>query len=413
MYTVIKKCRLCGNRNLVQVLDLGIQYLTGTFPRRTDGIGITKGPLSLVKCFGGKDTCGLSQLEHNYDSEELYGSNYGYRSGLNEKMVCHLESKVNAITAFIDLKEGDLVIDIGSNDGTTLNFFPEYLMRLGIDPTAEKFRNFYKPGIKIIADFFSDTLINRETSGKKAKVITSFSMLYDLSDPLEFVSQVKNILDKNGVWVFEQSYLYSMFEQLAYDTICHEHLEYYELFQIEWMLEKVGLRVIDVEVNDVNGGSFSVIAAHNSSSFSVNDANIENFRAKELSKRMRGISLFTDFRKNVETHRDELKSLLQTYKKENLRIFGLGASTKGNVILQYCGFGPEDIIAIGEINPDKNGAYTSGSWIPIVSESEVLRQNPDVLLVLPWHFKSFFEQSKTFKGLNLLFPLPTINIIKV
>ena len=410
MYKAIEKCRLCGNQELVQVLDLGMQYLTGTFPRQPNGAGITRGPLSLVKCLGNEDTCGLLQLGHNYEPAELYGLNYGYRSGLNEKMVRHLESKVNAISTLIDLKPEDLVIDIGSNDGTTLGFFPEHLMRLGIDPTAEKFNDLYKPGIEVIADFFSDDLINKKTSGKKAKVVTSFSMLYDLENPIDFATQVKNVLAEDGIWVFEQSYVHSMIEELAYDTVCHEHLEYYELFQIEWMLEKVGLRVIDVEINDINGGSFSVVAAHRSSGYIANNARIEDVRSKELEKKERGMSLFLDFRKNVESHRDQLIELMQKYNDENMRVFGLGASTKGNVLLQYCGFGPEDVVAIGEINPDKNGAYTPGSWIPIVSESEVLRQQPDVLLVLPWHFRAFFEQSKTFQGLNLLFPLPKISV---
>ena len=387
-----------------------MQYLTGTFPRQPNGAGITKGPLSLVKCLGDEGTCGLLQLAHNYEPAELYGLNYGYRSGLNEKMVRHLESKVNAISTLIDLQPEDLVIDIGSNDGTTLGFFSEHLMRLGIDPTAEKFRDLYKPGIEVIADFFSEELVNNKTSGKKAMVVTSFSMLYDLENPIDFATQVKNVLAEDGIWVFEQSYSHSMIEELAYDTVCHEHLEYYELFQIEWMLEKVGLRVIDVEINDINGGSFSVVAAHKSSSYVANNTRIEGIRSTELNKRARGMSLYLDFRKNVESHRVQLIEIIQKYNDKNMRVFGLGASTKGNVLLQYCGFGPENLIAIGEINPDKNGAYTPGSWIPIVSESEVLRQKPDVLLVLPWHFRSFFEQSKTFQGLNLLFPLPKISL---
>jgi NDP-4-keto-2,6-dideoxyhexose 3-C-methyltransferase len=411
MYKAIEKCRLCGNQELVQVLDLGMQYLTGTFPRQPNGAGVTRGPLSLVKCLGNEDTCGLLQLGHNYEPSELYGLNYGYRSGLNEKMVRHLESKVNAISDLIDLEPEDLVIDIGSNDGTTLGFFAEHLMRLGIDPTADKFRDLYKPGIEVIADFFSDELINKRTSGKKAKVITSFSMLYDLENPIDFATQIKNILAEDGVWVFEQSYAHSMIEELAYDTVCHEHLEYYELFQIEWMLEKVGLRVIDVEINDVNGGSFSVVAAHSSSGYIANNARLEDVRSKELRKKARGMSLFLDFRNNVESHRDQLTELMRKYNDANMRVFGIGASTKGNVLLQYCGFGPENIIAIGEINLDKSGAYTPGSWIPIVSESEVLRQKPDVLLVLPWHFREFFEQSKKFQGSNLLFPLPKISLI--
>ena len=284
MIIEITQCRICGNQNIEEVLNLGEQFLTGTFPRITEDYRIPRGPLKLVKCVGTNDVCGLLQLGHSYDLEELYGTNYGYRSGLNYRMVQHLESKVKAILDFVYLEDNDLVIDIGSNDGTTLGFFPDDLVRVGVDPTAEKFREHYKPDLRIIADFFRASAIQNCQPDRKAKVITSFSMFYDLEDPLDFALQIREVLHKDGVWVLEQSYLPTMLERLAYDTICHEHLEYYALSQIVWILDRAGLKLIDVELNDVNGGSFSIIAAHNDANYHVNSKRINQilFQEKEL-----------------------------------------------------------------------------------------------------------------------------------
>lgn len=406
-----KSCRVCGNTELVPVLDLGEQYLTGTFPRTTDGKNLTKGPLRLVKCHGGESTCGLLQLEHSYDPSEMYGANYGYRSGLNYRMVQHLKGKVERILNFVDLQPGDLVVDIGSNDGTTLGFYPESLTLVGVDPTAGKFLDFYRNDIRVIPDFFSYKAINDAFPGKRAKVISSFAMFYDLERPVDFASEIQQFLHPEGIWVFEQSYLPSMLQTTAYDTVCHEHVEYYGLAQIEWILDKVGMRVIDVELNDTNGGSFSVVAAHKNSSHKMNVINVATVRKVESEAKLGSLDTYSDFGKRVERNKSELTTLIHKYKSEGKRVCGIGASTKGNVILQYCGFGSADIEMIGDINSDKFGSFTPGSWIPIRSEAEVLDSRPDILLVLPWHFREFFLSNTSFAGRNLLFPLPQIELV--
>lgn len=411
MPQVTSSCRVCGNTELVPVLDLGEQYLTGTFPRTPDPQNLTKGPLRLVKCHGGESVCGLLQLEHSYDQSEMYGANYGYRSGLNAGMVKHLKGKVTRILEFIDLQPGDLVVDIGSNDGTTLGFYPESLTLVGVDPTAHKFADFYRSHIHVISDFFSGKLISSAFPGKAAKVITSFSMFYDLERPVIFASEIQAALHPEGVWVFEQSYLPSMLKTTAYDTVCHEHLEYYGLAQIEWILDKVGMHVVDVELNDTNGGSFSVVAALKNSSHKVNVVNIAAVRKLESDAKLGSLDTYRDFGKRVESNKSELIALIHKYKDDGKRVCGIGASTKGNVILQFCGFGPSDIEMIGDINPDKYGAFTPGSWIPIRSEAEVLDSRPDVMLVLPWHFREFFLSNPSFAGRHLLFPLPKIGLV--
>ena len=411
MITQIKKCRICDNSELVPVVDLGEQYLTGVFPlQKTETL--LKGPLRLVKCHGGERVCGLLQLEHSYDLKQLYGDNYGYRSGLNASMVCHLQAKVAEILERCDLNNGDLVIDIGSNDGTTLAEYPEFLKLVGIDPTGEKFKSYYEKHIALIPDFFSSDLITSLYPGKKAKVVTSFSMFYDLEDPIDFACQVAGILDPyNGIWMLEQSYMPLMLERTAYDTICHEHLEYYGLKQIVWLMDKAGLEVVDVKLNDVNGGSFSVIVAHKGSRhddiYNVADGLI----ASELSKGLSNLEPYKQFACLAEENKQSIQDFVQMAKREGKRVCGLGASTKGNVILQYCGFGLDDIEVIGDVNKDKHGALTPGTWIPIEAEEIVLESRPDYLIVLPWHFRDFFLESPKFKGKNLVFLLPYLETV--
>ena len=262
-FKAVSACRICGNNHLIDVVDLGEQYLTGVFPRTAEATHLTNGPLQVVKCYGDDNVCGLVQLRHTYDAGEMYGDNYGYRSGLNASMVAHLHGKIRAITARVKFTPGDLVIDIGSNDGTSLAAYPDHLIRVGIDPVVEKFRNYYPPGVTLIPALFSADLMAEQFPARKAKVITSFSMMYDLEEPLRFVREIASLLDPEyGLWVFEQSYLPLMLERMGFDTICHEHIEYYGLRQIEWLLDRAGMRIVDVEFNDVNGGSFSVTAAH-------------------------------------------------------------------------------------------------------------------------------------------------------
>ena len=253
----INNCRFCKSNNLTNVVNLGKQTLTGVFPISPNE-KITKGPLILCLC----KNCSLLQLRHSFDLNEMYGKNYGYRSSLNSSMVVHLKNKAINLKKKYHIKKNHYVIDIGSNDGTFLNFFSGYQNLIGIDPTIKKFKKFYRKEIKKIEDFFPSNQIEKILNSKKVKLITSISMFYDLENPLQFVENIKNLLDKEGIWHFEQSYMPSMLKQNSYDTICHEHLEYYSLSIIKKILNKGGLKILDVDLNDINGGSFSVTAGH-------------------------------------------------------------------------------------------------------------------------------------------------------
>ena len=401
-YQKIQQCRVCGNRELVEVLDLGEQALTGYFPADA-GEQVPSMPLKLVKCHGGDDVCHLLQLAHTYNLEEMYGESYGYRSGLNPSMVEHLSGKIEKIKGAVPLKEGELVLDIGSNDGTSLGFYPGELMRIGIDPTAEKFSRFYPKGTTLVADFFSQTVFDCISCGKKAKVITSFSMFYDLPDPVSFARDIAAALDENGVWVLEQSYMPTMLAKRSYDTVCHEHLEYYGLRQIKWIVERAGLKIVDVEFNDVNGGSFSVAVCHQNSSGQSNEKFVSQVLQQE--KQFQTLEPYHHFAREVEASREQLLTRLNSIRSEGKNVAVLGASTKGNVILQYCQIDTSLVSVVAEVNSDKYGKFTPGSKVPIESEKTVLEANPDYLLVLPWHFKAFFESAEQFKDKKLIYPL--------
>ena len=411
MYKKIEKCMICGNTHLECVLDLGEQMLTGVFPRDKNA-KVTTGPLRLVKCTGDEKTsCGLLQLENSYDLGEMYGENYGYRSGLNASMVAHLHKKVERIQGLVALNKGDLVIDIGSNDSTTLQAHPSTgLMLVGVDPTGVKFHSYYPPHIQLIPDFFSATLIKAQFPNRQAKVVTSFSMFYDLEDPMGFMRQVYDVLADDGVWVFEQSYMPTMLETNSFDTVCHEHLEFYALKQIKWMTDRVGFKILDVEFNDVNGGSFSITVGKSLGNAEVIPA-VQKILDDERAKGLDTLVPFEAFAKRVANSKDELLNFLKVTHAEGKTVAALGASTKGNVLLQYCGITEKDIPFVGEVNAEKYGCYTPGTWLPIVPENDLLQNEPDYLLVLPWHFKKFFLAKRKWKHAKLVFPLPTLEIV--
>ncbi len=403
----IHACRICGNTTLPKVLDLGNQVLTGLFPRSKDAV-LTAGPLQLLKCHGKDGCCELVQLAHDYDLVEMYGENYGYRSGLNRSMVRHLASKVEWLQKRRPLNPGDVVLDIGSNDGTTLGLYPDNLTLLGIDPTIKKFGHHYAKHIQKVPDFFTAKSFKAAMGEKKARIITSISMFYDLPAPLEFVKEVAAVLADDGIWHLEQSYLPLMVETHGYDTVCHEHLEYYGVTQLKWMTSRAGLRITDIELNDINGGSFAVTIEKGTGP----DAPIvAELIAKEQS--LQSLELWSRFAADVARHRTELLSTLTKLKADGKKVFGLGASTKGNVLLQYCGITADLLPCIAEVNPDKFGCFTPGTKIPIVSEEQARAEKPDVFFVLPWHFRAgFLEREKPFfaSGGKLMFPLPEISL---
>lgn len=409
MYTEIKKCRVCRSHDLLTVLSLGQQSLTGVFPKKSDA-QLTKGPLDLLWC----SHCGLLQLKQSYSLSEMYGENYGYRSGLNASMVRHLQQKIHSLESRLSLSPRDIVLDIGSNDATSLRSYASTCRKIGMDPTGKKFAQYYTDDIVLVPDFFSADAFRASFPGEKAKIITSIAMFYDLEDPLHFVRDIESILDTDGVWHFEQSYMPSMLRTNAYDTVCHEHLEFYTFKVIVNMLEQCGLRVLDVQTNAVNGGSFAVTACRQDAPYRSNGPIIHWLLEQENDMGLDTPKPYRDFEERVFRHRRNLKMLIESLVDDGKVIAGYGASTKGNVLLQFCGLDSSHIRCIAEVNEDKFGSFTPGTNIPILSEAEVRALQPDYMLVLPWHFKhTILEREKEFleHGGKFIFPLPEIEIV--
>ena len=357
----------------------------------------------------------LVQLKHTFEPTEMYGDNYGYRSGLNNSMVQHLIGKANYLIELSDLQPGDVVVDIGSNDCTTLKAFPDYVKRIGIDPTIKKFSKYYPEEIPYVADFFSEESYRSIEKDKNAKLIMSIACFYDLDDPVSFVRDIRSVLSDDGMWHFEQAYLPSTLRSLSYDTACHEHIEYYSMLSVQNILERAGMKIVDVTLNDINGGSFAVTACKDTNtSIKVNSAVINWMIDEEYKMGLHTTKPYFDFAQRTYEHRDSLIDLVRSLRADGKTIYGYGASTKGNVLLQWCGFTSDDITAIGEVNSDKFGCVTPGTNIPIISEQEVKDLNPDYMIVLPWHFKNgIIQREKEYmkSGGKFIFPLPNIQII--
>lgn len=396
----VRHCLLCGTGDLEPVLNLGIQAFTGIFPASVED-EVPAGPLELVRCLG---ECGLTQLSRIYPNQLLYGENYGYRSGLNASMVRHLHAIAGKASDRVTLLPGDTVLDIGSNDGTLLGMYPRGLHLVGIDPTARQFAQYYRDDIERIPEFFAARLLG----GRQAKIVTSVAMLYDLADPVWFAHEIARVLAPDGVWITEQSYLPTMLKRTAYDTVCHEHLEYYGLRQIQYIAQRTGFVILDVEFNDTNGGSFIVVLGRCGES---SDA-VRSTLAAESSI---DSGVYRDFECAVEARRSELREWLRMRRVCGELVGGYGASTKGNVLLQYCGVTPTDLPWIAEVNERKYGHVTPGTGIPIISEEEAKRLSPDYLLVLPWHFRDHIiqkESSYLLSGGALVFPLPSLDVVQ-
>ncbi len=404
-----KFCRISKKNDLITVCDFGKHALCGYFPSSTSE-NLEFGRLSLAW----SPSSELLQLEDDLCIDNMYGENYGYRSGLNTSMISHLERKVKYLISIVGEDNCECVLDIGSNDGTLLSFYPKNVKRIGMDPTIKKFKDYYSKDIKAIPEFFDANTFLKNSNNKKADIITSIAMFYDLKDPNYFVANIAECLSLDGIWNLEQSYMPSMLSKNAYDTVCQEHIEYYSLKVIKDLLEANNLKVIDVAFNNINGGSFSVIAGHKNSKHIPNNAVINWILSKEYKLNLHTPTPYREFEHKAYQHKNDLMELIHNLNSNGKRIAGYGASTKGNVILQFCNISAKDIFGIAEVNPDKFGKFTPVTNIPIKSENEIKDEKPDYLLVLPWHFRENIisrEQAFIRNGGKLIFPLPEIEIV--
>lgn len=406
----IINCRNCQKKKFYNIFSLGKLSYSGKFSNNSK-INIPKEYLTLIMC----KSCKLIQLDRNFNPKYMYSSEYGYKSGINKTMREHLSLTVKDLKKKVNLKNGDLVLDIASNDATLLNNYKKNIIKIGIDPILNKFRSEYKKVDYKINNFFSYRPIKKLNLKKKFKIITAISMFYDLKDPNKFLKDVKKILDeKRGIFLLEQTDLYSIVKNNLFDTICHEHLEYYSCRVINDMLKKNNLRILDIKRNSINGGSIRFYISSNTSVYKSNIKFIKTIMNEENKLNLDKVYTYKIFYKKIISIKYSLLKIIKNLKKNSQKICGYGASTKGNILLQFFGINNKHLEHISDRNPAKNGHYTPGTKIKIVSEKESRRCDPNYYLVLPWHFKSEIlerEKKLLYKGTKFIFPLPTIKII--
>jgi hypothetical protein len=409
IYSAVSECRICLSAQLESVLDFGNLALTGVFLE--SGSDVALAPMELGRCV----ECGLVQLLHNYELDELYGSSYGYESHLNGSMREHLNKKARMLEKrFLKDLSSPVVVDIASNDGFLLHGYSVEGTFIGIDPLLDNFSDYYPSKVTKIKDFFSSEIYFQSVK-TKAHLVTSLSVLYDINDPVQFARDVHSILEEEGIWHLEQSYLPLMVDTLSYDTICHEHLTYLRLKDIQEILTRTGFKIIDVSLNSVNGGSIAVTAIKTRKEILQNPF-VNHLMRNEIESGYVSGKAMHEFSNRAKSHRNDLIQLIDEYQSSGFTIVGLGASTKGNVLLQWLGLTDRQVQAIGDINPRKFGNQCPGSGIKIVSEQEIIENanNSTIAIVLPWHFREgIIRNCEAFLGKDakLLFPLPRIEIV--
>lgn len=418
MHLVYRKtCRICGSSALTKVIDLGEQYLQGSFIKPgKETPPLRKIPTKLVRCDPtiDEEACGLLQTEISVPAVILYSA-YWYRSGTNQTMRDHLKSIADVASDFVG-KADARVLDIGCNDGTLLFSYPGSFVKFGVDPSD--IAREIPGGVTVIQDTFPSHELNGLIDDQRFDIVTSIAMFYDLENPVDFVEQVKAILSEEGIWIFEVSYMPAMLAMNSYDTICHEHLEYYSFSVIENLMQRCGMKVVKVEFNSINGGSIRCYVTHVSNfkfKSRENRQTLEQVRQQEFDLELDTDKPYKNFQNRINRHKEELSGMLKALKREGKKIHIYGASTKGNTILQWCGLDNTIIDYAADRNLDKDGARTIGTDIPIVSEEKSRAMKPDYYLVLPWHFRDeFLDREKVFldEGGGLIFPLPAIEVIK-
>jgi NDP-4-keto-2,6-dideoxyhexose 3-C-methyltransferase len=407
-------CRICGSKRFESVIDLGRQFIASAFVGDVVPENLNRPyPTEVMRCVEG---CGLVQLRHSIHRNLLYVDGYGYRSGTNELMRTNLRSITAGVESVIHLQAGDTVLDIGCNDGTLLDSYQvKGLEKVGFEPISSIARIARDKGIAVINDFFSGWRYLEERPGRKPRAVTSIAMFYDLEEPQEFAKDVAGLLADDGVWVIELSYLPTMLEKVSFDTVCHEHLEYYTLRQIEWMAERAGLTVNRVEFNDVNGGSIRVFLCLRGHEWhETHGETVEAVRRKEKALKLDSDEPYRKFRDASKRIGQELQDLLRKLKAEGKKVYVYGASTKGNTLLQFCGIDHSLIGKAADRNPEKWGRHTLGTNIPIISEEQARADKPDYFLVLPWHFFSGFvtrEAEFLARGGKFILPVPRVTVV--
>jgi hypothetical protein len=410
IYRNITTCRICKSEDLVEVLDFGKQYLATNFIRTNDGhpLSDVKLPLTVVLC----RHCGMVQLRETVTRALLYRE-YFYRSGTNPMMRAALQDVVRDVLATAPLRDGDTVLDMGANDGTMLSFYPANLRRVGIEPATNIDWSRLDGGIRMHNGFFTAENAERATGGAKCRVVTSVAMLYSVEDLHQVVADVKSILAEDGLWLVQASYLPATIEKMAFYDVCHEHLYYFTLRSVGHLLREHGLRIVHATTNDVNGGSIRLHVTHESNPV-PESPQLQRLVAEEEAMKLKDLATYREFARRVDELREKVNRYIHQEMGSGGLVIGLGASTKGNVLLQYFGIDKQTLPYISERNPEKVSLRTLGTDIELISEEKARELNPSDMLVLIHSFKDEIvrrEEPYLRQGGRLLFPLPYCHLV--
>ena len=419
---IIDKCRVCGRGELEPIWSLGDLYVSDFLDANVQNNENAKAPLDVVFCDSEKGGCGLLQLKHTVSHEAMY-RNYWYRSGINRTMKEELGDVVEKVKSITSFKAGDSVIDIGSNDSTMLRLYgADGLKTVGFEPAKNLVEKYGREGVtKIITDFFNAESWKKEYGDIKAKVITAIAMFYDLDEPNKFVADLAECLEDDGLIIIQMLYLPSFLKRNAFDGICHEHLEYYSLFSLENLLTRHGLEIFDAEYRPINEGTLRFYIRKKGKGENLKiipgaEKRLKEFRDEEKAMGLSSKRAYDDFVARVDEIKKKTNAFIDGELMKGKKIYGYGASTKGNTLLQYFNLDNTKLIAIADRNPDKWGKKTVGTNIPIVSEEDARKENPDYFFILPWHFLPEFKEreEKFFKqGGGFIIPLPEFGVVEI
>ena len=402
---MLRLCRSCKSNKLYNIISLGNLYLSDFITKNKK---TPKHPLKLVVC----EKCFLVQLKHTTPSFLLYTDNYGYKSGMNQTMKDHLkEIAEKSVRKVKNHKKKILAVDIGANDGTLLKFYPKSVYKVAVEPIKKLAKEAKKYADVVINDFFSYESYKKVLKDKKADIITAISCFYDIDNPNKFLRDITKILKKGGIFVIQQNYLKSMLEQNAFDNIVHEHLEYYSLISLQNLLNRHGLEVFNVELNEINGGSFRTYIGFKKER-KVLDS-VSKLLREERKLNFKQKKIYYDFAKRIRENKKRVRDFIINEVKNGKKIYVYGASTRGNTLLQYFNLNKKLISCAVERNSEKWGKKIASTWIPIISEKEARRDQPDYMLVLPWYFKEEFlkrEKKYLLNGGHFIFPLPKLEV---
>ena len=401
-------CKNCNQKRLKKIISIGKQPISSVFLSKINR-NLKKYPLNLYEC----QNCKLVQFHKLAPLSDMYGTTYGYRTSLSKMMISHIKAKYNKILKMKIIEDESNILDIGSNDGTFLNFFAnkKYKNLYGVDPSLEKFKKYYNKKINLITGYFSKKKIEEFTKDKNKKfdLITSYAMFYDIEDPNSFCRDINNLLTKKGIWILEMSYFPLLLKNLTYDQICHEHVTYYTLTTFEKIIKKNNLKILDFSFNEINGGSIEIICVKKNNKMIVNKRKIEQIKKQES---LINLNSYVKFNDRINNTKKSLNLFLENINTND--IIGYGASTKGNIVLNHCGLTNKNLQYICDANPYKFNRYTPGSNIKIISKKKMRKKNPKYLLVLIWSFRSEVikqEINYILKGGKLIFHLPIFHIV--